>query len=103
MSLEDEIRLPGELAKLLKKQIELARRGSFAGLQELADECEQLVAKIRSSGLLERPEHRADRDLLAGLYQELQLLLSTQKDEAAEQLKSIRRAKRTLAVYRGSV
>ena len=92
-----------KLAKLLKKQIELARRGSFAGLQELADECEQLVAKIRSSGLLERPEHRTDRDLLAGLYQELQLLLSTRKDEAAEQLKSIRRAKRTLAVYRGSV
>ncbi|MCJ7729059.1 MAG: hypothetical protein MUO27_04160 [Sedimentisphaerales bacterium] len=103
MSADDEIRLLGELSNLLERQIELARRGSLAGLEQLAGQCEPLVAKITAAGLLEKSEHKTARDRLAKLYRDLQLMLSTQKDAAVEQLKSVRKGKKTLAVYRGNV
>ena len=103
MNADDEIRLLGELANLLEKQIELARRGGFAGLERLAGQCEPLVAKITAAGLLEKPEHKAERERLAKLYRDLQMALSTQKDVTGEQLKSIRKHKKTLAIYRSNI
>ncbi len=103
MSSDEDIRLLGELRNLLEKQIELARRGSLTGLERLADQCEPLVAKIMAAGLPEKAEHKEQRERLAKLYRDLQLTLSTQKDAAAEQLKSIHKGKKTLAIYRGNV
>jgi hypothetical protein len=103
MNSEDETELVGELEKLLKRQIELARRGSISGLEPLAGKSEGLVAKITAAGLLEKPEHKAGKERLVKLYRDLQLLLSTQKADVAGQLKSIDKGKRTLSVYRGNV
>lgn len=100
---EDRERITEELEKLLKRQIELARRGSFAGLEQLAGKCEGLVAKITAGELLKKPEHKAEKERLVKLYRDLQLLLSTQKADVAGQLKSIDKGKRTLSVYRGNV
>jgi hypothetical protein len=44
-----------------------------------------------------------DAKHLAKLYRDLQLAISTQKDATAEQLKSICKGKRTLAIYRGNI
>jgi len=103
MNCENETGLVGELEKLLARQLELARRGSFAGLEPLAGKGEELAAKITAAGLLEKPENKAGKERLEKLYRDLQLLLSTQKADESERLKSIRNGKKTLAVYRGSV
>jgi hypothetical protein len=103
MNSENETGLVGELEKLLGRQIELARRGSFSGMEQLAGKCEGLVARITAAGLLEKPEHKAEKERLEKLYRNLQLLLSTQKADVAGQLKSIDKGKRTLSVYRGNV
>jgi small-conductance mechanosensitive channel len=103
MSSDEDIRLLGELGNLLEKQIELARRGSLTGLEQLANQCEPLVTRITAAGLLEKSEHKDQRKRLVKLYRDLQLLLSAQKNVAAEQLKLIRKGKKTLAVYRGNV
>ncbi len=103
MSSDDAAQLLAELENLLKKQIELARRGSFSGLDKLADRSEQFIEKIKATGLLESPEYREQRERLADLYRDLQLLLSTQQNDVFEQLKSLRKGKRTLSVYRGNV
>jgi hypothetical protein len=103
MSADDEIRLLGELASLLERQIELARRGGLAGLEQLAGQCEPLVAKITAAGLLEKPDHKVQRERLAKLYRDLQLMLSAQKGVVAKQLKSIGKGKKTLALYRGNI
>jgi hypothetical protein len=103
MSSNDEKVLLEELANSIEGQIELVHKGSFGGLERLTDECQRLVAKIKSDGLLEKPEHQAQRKNLTKLYQDLQMALSTQKDATAEQLKSMRKHKKTLAIYRGSV
>ena len=40
---------------------------------------------------------------LAELYRELQLMLSTQKDAVAGQIRLINKGRKTLTMYRGSV
>lgn len=103
MSSTEDVRLLEELVELLEKQIALTRRGGFAAVLQLAGQCEPLVAKITAAGLLEKPEHKTVKDRLAGLYRDLQMLLSTQQSAVAEQLKSVRKGKKTLAIYRGSI
>jgi hypothetical protein len=103
MSSGEDIRLLEELENLLEKQMVLARRGSFAAVLQLAGRCEPLVAKIAAAGLFEKPEHKASNDRLADLYKDLHLLLSSQQSAAAEQLKSVRKGKKTLAVYRNNI
>jgi hypothetical protein len=100
---EDNGMLMDELANLLERQIALARRGSLAQVERLAGKCEQLVARITADGLPGKPEQKERREQLAKLYQELQLMLSTQKADAAEQMKSVGKGKRTLAIYRGNI
>jgi hypothetical protein len=103
MIAEEEIQLFNEIENLLKKQIELGRRGSYGKVMELACKCEALVAKTVEAGLREKPEYKATVDRLAGLYNELQLLLSTQRIAVAEQLRTISKGKKTLSMYREGV
>jgi len=103
MNIDDGLQLLEGLEHLLERQIELAGRGSFIEIQRLADECEPLVAEIKKTGVLEKPENKTARDRLDKLYRDLQLTLSTQKDEATEQLKSVRKGKKTLAIYRSNI
>jgi hypothetical protein len=92
-----------ELENNLKKQLEFARRGGLASVEKLAGQCEALVEKIRSAGLIDKPEYKMQRQRIEKLYHDLLLLLSTQKDAVEEQLKSIHRGKKTLAAYRGGI
>jgi hypothetical protein len=103
MIADDGPQLLKELGNLLDRQVELARRGSFGQLERLVGRCEPLVVKIKAAGLLERPDYKAQSRRVVKLYHDLQLMLSTQKNAVAEQLKSIRRGKRTLAAYRGNM
>jgi hypothetical protein len=103
MSADDDTQLIGELANLLERQVELARHGDFAGLERLAGQCEPLVARITAAGLLEKPAYRAERERLTKFYRDIQMAISMQKDVTGEQLKSMRKHKKTLATYRGSI
>ena len=103
MKQNDEIQLLKELAGILGKQIELVRRDDVAGLEELVGHSGQFARKIAAAGLLNRPQYDGWRDRLAGLYGELQLMLSTRKDAVAGQLKAINRGRKTLAMYRDSI
>ena len=102
MGQDDEVRLMQELAGILVKQIELVRRDDIAGVDELVGQGEQLAMKITAAGLLDRPQYDGWRERLAGLYEELQLMLSTRKDAVAGQIKLINKGRKTLAMYRGS-
>jgi hypothetical protein len=103
MSENSEMSQLEELAKLLEQQVVLARRGGFEKLQQLAGRCGPLVAKITAAGLFEKPEHKAAKERLTGLYQKLQMALSSQKDAVAEQLRSVCEHKRKLTAYRSGI
>jgi len=100
---DDSPQLLNELGNLLNRQVELARRGGLGQLERLVGRCEPLVVKIKAAGLFEKPGYEQQSRRLVKLYHELQLMLSTQKNAVAEQLKSIRKGKRTLSAYRGNV
>ncbi len=100
MSEDEGQQLLKGLERLLARQIELARRGSFTELPRLADESEAIVAEIKKAGLLEKPQNQPQRQHLNKLYKDLQLMLSTEKDAAVEQLKLINRGRKTLDTYR---
>jgi hypothetical protein len=100
MNRDDETQLLGQLGNLLERQIELARHGDFAGLEQLAGQCEPLVARISASGLLENPMYKAERERLAKFYRDIQMAISMQKDITGEQLKSIGKGRKTIAAYR---
>ncbi len=103
MNTDNETQLPKALVNLLERQIEFARRGNIAKVQKLAVECEPLAAMIAKAGLLDRPEYDGMKKKLNELYIQLQLMLSTKKEEVSEQINMTNKHKRTLAVYRGSV
>ena len=102
MNADESAQLLKEIENLLEKQIELARRGSYGKLLRLAGQCEALVAKTTEAGLREKPEYKNAHDRLARLYNDLQLLLLTQQNAAAEQIKLIRKGEKTLAAYRSN-
>jgi hypothetical protein len=103
MNADEETLLLGELENLVEKQIELARRGGIAAVERLMREGDWLVEKIKSAGLLEKPEFESRRQRLNNLYRQLQLAISSQKGVVDGQLKSVRKGKRTLSAYRGSI
>jgi hypothetical protein len=103
MNAADEKELLEELANCLEEQIALARRGNLAAMLQMAVRCEPLVAQIARTGLLEKPEYKTNRNHLAKLYRDLQLLLSAQQGAVAEQIKSVHKGKKTLAAYRGNM
>ncbi len=103
MSENDDEQLLAELENLLKKQIALARRGSFSELEDLAGRCEKLTAKIKESGLLENPGFKGHRLRLEKLYKDLYLIAVTQKAATEAELKRIRKGKRVIAHYRRNI
>ena len=103
MAQDEEIQLLKELANILERQIELVRHDDVAGLEELVGCSGQLARKVAAAGLLDKPQYDGWREHLAGLYGELQLMLSTRKGAVAGQLKAINRGRKTLAMYRGCV
>jgi hypothetical protein len=103
MKKDNEARLLEELANLLERQIELARHGDFVGLERLVGQCEPIVARITAAGLPENPAYKAERERLAKFYRDIQMAISMQKDVTGEKIKSMRKHKKTLAVYRDGV
>jgi hypothetical protein len=103
MKQDDEIQLLKDLTGILERQIELVRHDDIAGVDGLIGCGEQLALKITAAGLLDRPQYEEWRDRLTGLYRELQLMLSTQKEAVAGQLRSINKGQKTLAVYRDGI
>ena len=103
MNETDNTQLLTELENNLKKQLELARQGNLAPLEILTEKCRTLVEKTSSNGIIEKPEFKPHRQRIEKLYQDLLLLLSSQKDAVVEQLKSIHKGRQTLSAYRDSI
>ncbi len=103
MKQEDEIKLLEELAAVLEKQIELVQHDDISNMDDLVAQSAQLTMKITDAGLLEMPQYDHWRERIAGLYSDLQLMLSTQKDSVTGQLRSLDKGRKTLAAYRSSI
>ncbi len=99
MTNSEPTKLLDDLQNLLQKQIELARQGNVATVEQLSEQGGVLVKKITALGLLEMPCFRRERIRLEKLYHNLNLLLTSGKDEISGRLKQIRKAKMTVKSY----
>jgi len=100
---DEQIHLLDELRNLLEKQIELARQGNINEIEVLSKQASSLVGEIARSGVLESSEFKSQREQLRKLYEDLCLALTAQQAETAKELSRVRKGKKTIATYRGSI
>ncbi len=91
------------LEDLLEKQIKLARLGNITELEVLSKQASCYVEKIAETRILESVEYKNQKDKLEKLYRDLCLTLAVQKAETAEELKQVRRGKKTIGAYRSNL
>lgn len=95
-----DTRAVDKLQELLGRQLELARRGRLAELDELTERTGALIAQMAGTDVLRSPAFRAHRPLLERLYRELCLTLAAQQQETAGALRAIRRGRKMVRAYR---
>ncbi len=89
-----------QLKSLLAEQIKLARRGSVADLEPLAQQADDLIHRIARAGTFEQEWAEKLRNELRYLYEELNIILKDRLDAVGADLVETRKAKKTLKVYR---
>ena len=103
MSINRNKLLLDELQNVLQKQIELAQQGNIGEVEALVKQAGFLMERISDLGILKLPEYKNYQEKLQRLYKELCLALAAQKAEVAGQLNRIRKGKKSVEVYRGSI
>lgn len=103
MSISKEELLLDKLQNVLQKQIDLARQGDIAEVETLVKQAGLLMEEITDLGILELPGYKNYRGKLQRLYKELCLILAEQKAGVSGELSQIRKGRRTIKAYHGSV
>jgi len=103
MTTERQIRLLDDLQALLERQVELARRGNVRDVEALSKQANSLVGEIVRTGILERFEFKNRRERLQELCDSLCLAVTAQQADTAERLSWVRKGKKTIQTYRGSI
>ena len=91
--------LVDDLQGILKRQIELARRGNINGVEVLTSQANSLVEKIAHSGILEMAAFENRREQLQELYNTLHLTLAAQKADTTDMLSRVRKGRKVLGAY----
>jgi hypothetical protein len=101
--IEDAERLLEELEVLLEEQIALGRVGDIDSVGQLSVQSGLLVQRITKTGIFQKPQFEQRRGRFKTLYNDLLLVLANHRAEMGENLKKVRRVKKILDVYHGSV
>jgi hypothetical protein len=91
------------LEKLLREQLELARRGNISEVEVRAGRARELVERISGSEYFAKPQFQERRKGLERLYSQICLALSAQMDDVSQALGRIYKGRRTMMLYRDSV
>jgi len=91
--------LVDELQQLLERQLDLARGGSLAALQQLGERVDTVVSRITEAGMVDSPPLRSRMPVLEGLYRELCTVLAAQQHETSNTLRAVGQGKRLLRTY----
>ncbi len=95
--------LMNNLESLLEKQIALARGNNLSAVEALTERVSSVAAEIAGSGVCQRGEFAGRRRRLKDLNDKLCLIIAAEKARTGEQLKQIRKGRKMLRAYRGSV
>lgn len=89
------------IENLLMRHLERLRNYDLDGAMALAEEANNLALQIGSVGVLERPEFSEDKERIKRLYNEIGLIISSERQEVADKLQTIRKGIKTLGAYIG--
>jgi hypothetical protein len=90
-----------ELEGLLRRQLDLVRRGRLAYAETVAKDTDALVLRMVDQGIAETTAFRQRRPKLETLYRSLTLALATTRDDVRRHLELTRRGRKTIATYGG--
>ena len=99
----EQTQLLDELANLLKKQNQLAQQGSISEVEQLGTQADCVVEKISQTRILDSIKFKNKKENLQKLYNDLCLAVMAQKADTSEQLSEVRRAKKTIGVYKNNI
>ena len=91
----------GYLENILMRHLERLRNYDLDGAMLLAEEANGLALKIGDAEVLDRPEFAEDKNRILRLYNEIGLIIASEREEVAGKLKSIRKGIKTLGAYSG--
>ena len=87
------------LEDLLRRQIEKLRRYDLDGSLKLAEESDSVSRELVQNNVLGRPEFAQQREKISSLYREIQLVISSMRNEVSGKLDQIRTGIATLSKY----
>jgi hypothetical protein len=105
LTFDKELRLLDELQSLLAKQLQLARQGDSTNERfgVLIDKAGSLLEEIEQTGILDSAELQYRREALQKRYENLCLIVATQKNHRSRELNQIRRGRKILGTYRSNI
>lgn len=98
---ETEVQMIAYLEDLLSRQLEKLRKYDLDGAFQLAEQSREMADQVAGLGLLERPEFDQEKEQIRGLYNQICLVIASERQEVSEKLKQIREGIRVLSKYGG--
>ena len=87
------------LENLLRRQVERTRKYDLDSAMEIGEEAGKIAYVLSENQVLGKPEFANEKARIDGLYKELGLIISSERQEVAEKLKQIRMGIKTLSAY----
>ena len=91
------------LKELLSKQISEIKQGSFTKLEVYRKQAEKVVERIASDRNFNTREYEKEKEALVELYGQLSLAVNDCKQQMGEEIKSCRKNKNAVSVYRENI
>ena len=100
---DEPLHLLDDLQSLLEMQIKLARQGKTGDVELLSKQASSVVGRIAQMAILELPEFKNRRGQLQRLYTQLCLAITAQQGDITQRLSHIRKGKKAIKFYRGTI
>ena len=98
-----QVDLFDDLQGLLEKQIEMARKSNFHGVETLVEQANSIVAEIGRTKAFEQVEFNDRRKSLVELYERLALTVAAKKYLLGKQLQQVSEGRKTIQTYQNSI
>ncbi|MHC4293558.1 MAG: hypothetical protein ACYSTX_04620 [Planctomycetota bacterium] len=89
-----------KLHSVLEKQTRMARKGNLIAVEDLTKKADVIVEEIARASNLEQIKQTNRWKKLETIYQQLTLILASQKYSIEQQIKQIRDGRKTLQAYK---
>lgn len=88
------------LENRLQMQIELNRQYDIEKAMAVAEQTSGLANYVKENKLLDKPEFKKQKQSIQSLYKQLDMTITSARNEVAEKLKQIQKSKQALRAYK---